>query len=184
MVTRRRLLLVTAGSLLAYGCAAPAPPPAPPTPPPGPPGPIPQGVLDAVSAILAGFQQMLPGLGFLAPELVAKITGWVTALQQIEAAVASGNIAGTWQQVVVNFAGTAQQILDALSSAGVALPSWLGLVVTAAQIALSFILDSIGTASSGRRAARAVSPAELARAIHTLRTVRPPPVVRRGFMRQ
>jgi hypothetical protein len=124
----RRLLLVTAGSVLAYGCAAPAPPspPSPPTPPP------PQNIIDDINAILSGLVTILPGLEFLPPDLLAKIEGLVGQAQQLVASLASAITSGNAGAVIQSFLDVVNQIVLALTGFGT-MPAWLSTAIGASQ---------------------------------------------------
>src|SRR5436305_5688360 len=98
MLTRRRLFVVTAGSMLAYGCSTPTP-----TPTPTPPTPLPQNILDDITAVLTGLLTTLPGLTFLPADLLTKVEGWVAQAQQLVAEITSANGTGSVSQLVMSF---------------------------------------------------------------------------------
>jgi hypothetical protein len=172
----RRLLLVTAGSVLAYGCAAPAPPspPSPPTPPP------PQNIIDDINAILSGLVTILPGLEFLPPDLLAKIEGLVGQAQQLVASLASAITSGNAGAVIQSFLDVVNQIVLALTGFGT-MPAWLSTAIGAIQFLLPIIIAFLGVDTATER--RGATPEGEARARMILYTLRVPSARSRALPR-
>jgi hypothetical protein len=164
----RRVFLVTAGSALVYGCAAP---PAPtPTPLPTPPPP-PQNIIDDINAILSGLVTMLPGLEFLPPALLAKVEALVAQAQQLVASLASAITSGNAAGVIQSFVGIVVQIISVLTRSG-NLPGWLSTAIGAIQFLLPIILSFLGAGPTSAR--RGATPEGEARARMILLTLRVP----------
>jgi hypothetical protein len=163
----RRLILVTAGSLLAYGCASPTPTP---IPPPVPVPPPPQNIIDDINAILSGLVTMLPGLEFLPADLLTKIEGWVAQAQQLVSLLSHAISSGDAGPIIQSFVDIIGQIISALTGYG-NLPGWLSTAIGAIQFLLPIILSFLGV---GSRARAAATPGGEAQARAILMSLHPP----------
>jgi hypothetical protein len=155
MLDRRTFLLST---VAVAGCSGVTPGPGPsPTPI------VPPQVLDDVTLVLSSIQNVLPLLGsFVSPQLSATINGYLAQAQQLVSEIGSVTSTGTLQSKVQAFVQIIRQVLSALQTAGVQIPSGVSVILVAAQILLPIILAAVGLVSA--QAPRSAMSPEQARA--------------------